>query len=117
MVKTYKPMSLTKGEKKEFRKNSICHICEEKIEGEVKVRDNCHLTGKYRGPAHSRCNLNYKPPNFIPVFLHNAHYDTHLLINKLSKTSGDISAIPNRSKIHLIHKNNSYIPHNPYRIS
>ena len=26
MVKTYKPMSLTKGEKKEFRKNSICHI-------------------------------------------------------------------------------------------
>ena len=39
MVKTYKPMSLTKGERKEFRKNSICHICEEKIEGEVKVRD------------------------------------------------------------------------------
>ena len=46
MVKTYKPMSLTKGEKKEFRKNSICHICEEKIEGEVKVRDHCHLIGK-----------------------------------------------------------------------
>ena len=32
-------MSLTKGEKKEFRKNSICHICEEKIEGDIKVRN------------------------------------------------------------------------------
>ena len=78
MFKTYKPKSLTKGEKKEFRKNSICHICEEKIEGEVKVRDHCHLTGKYRGPAHSCCNLNYKPPNFIPVFFHNSHYDTSI---------------------------------------
>ena len=95
-------MSLTKGEKKEFRKNSICHICEEKIEGEVKVRDHCHLTGKYRGPAHSRCNLNFKPPNFIPVFLHNnAHYDTHLFINELSKTSGDISAIPNTDQKYI----------------
>ena len=81
MVKTYKPMSLTKEEEKEFRENSTCHICGEKIK-EFKVRDHCHLTGKYRGPAHSRCNLNYKPPNFIPVFLHNnAHYDTHLFIN------------------------------------
>ncbi len=109
-------MSLTKGEKKEFRKNS--HICEEKIVGEVKVRDHCHLTGKYGGPAHSHCTLNYKPPNFIPVFRHNnAHYDTHLFINELSKTSGYISAIPNTSKIHLIHKNDLYIPHNPYQIS
>ena len=95
-------MSLTKGEKKEFRKNSICHIYEEKIDGEVKVRDHCHLTGKCRGPAHSRCNLNYKPPNFIPVFLHNnAHYDTRLFINELSKTSGDISAIPNTDQKYI----------------
>ena len=39
MVKNYKPMSLTKGEKKEFRKNSVCHICEEKIERDIKVRE------------------------------------------------------------------------------
>ena len=25
-----------------------------------KVRDHCHLTGKYRGPAHNTCNINVK---------------------------------------------------------
>ena len=24
------------------------------------VRDHCHYKGKYRGVAHSKCNLNYK---------------------------------------------------------
>ena len=108
MVKTYKPMSLTKREKKEFRMNNTCHICDEKIK-EFKVRDHCHLTGKYRGPAHSCCNLNYKPPNYIPVFLHNnAHDDTHLFINELSKTFGNIFAIPNTDQ-NTSHSQNQFI--------
>ena len=28
-------------------------------------------TGKYRGAAHSNCNLNYKIPKEIPVVFHN----------------------------------------------
>ena len=27
-----------------------------------KYRDHCHYTGKYRGAAHSICNLRYKTP-------------------------------------------------------
>ena len=37
----------------------------------------CHLTGKFRGAAHSICNLHYKVPQDIPVKIHNgSKYDS-----------------------------------------
>ena len=31
------------------------------VDGDVKVRDHCHITGKYRGSAHRcYCNINIK---------------------------------------------------------
>ena len=30
-----------------------------------KVRDHCHYTGKFRGAAHSICNLRYKTPKEV----------------------------------------------------
>ena len=51
-----------------------------------KVRDHCHFTGKYRGAAHSICNLKNKVPKFIPVIFHNgSRYDNHLIIRQISK--------------------------------
>ena len=32
-----------------------------------KVRDHCQYAGKYRGTAHSICNLKFNLPNEIPV--------------------------------------------------
>ena len=49
----------------------------------VKVRDHCRLTGKYRGPPHSICNVNVtqKQSNFIPFILHNfSNYDCHVFL-------------------------------------
>ena len=37
--------------------NNTCHICRKTCIN--KVRDNCHETGKYRGPACRMCNLRY----------------------------------------------------------
>ena len=46
-----------------------------------KVKDHCHYTGKYRGPAHSICNLRYQTPKEIQIVLHNGStYDYHFII-------------------------------------
>ena len=51
-----------------------------------KARDHCHYTGKYRGAAHSNCNLNYKIPKEIPVVFHNGStYDYHFIIKQLAR--------------------------------
>ena len=51
-----------------------------------KVRDHCHYTGKYRGAAHSNCNLKYKTTKKIPVVFHNGStYDYHFIIKQLAR--------------------------------
>ena len=52
----------------EISKNShICWICREELDTD-KVRDNCHITGKFRGAAHNQCNLKLKIPKKLPIF-------------------------------------------------
>ena len=41
-------------------------------------RDHCHYTGKFRGAAHSICNLRYKVPKIIPIVSHNG---SNMIIN------------------------------------
>ena len=51
-----------------------------------KVRYHCHYTGKYRGAAHSICNLRYKIPKEISVVFHNGStYDYHFIIKQLAR--------------------------------
>ena len=38
---------------------SLCHICSEEV-GEVRVRDHCYLSGKFKFAAHEACNLKCK---------------------------------------------------------
>ena len=51
-----------------------------------KVRGHCHLTGKYRRPAHNKCNINVTQiqKSFIPFFCRKfVIYDCHLFFRKL----------------------------------
>ena len=41
------------------------------INTDVKVRDHCNITGKYRGSAHRDCNITFKLNQKIPVIFHN----------------------------------------------
>lgn len=59
---------LTDLEKTVFEYATICHICENPFKiDETKVRDHCHLTGKFRGAAHKNCNLEYQDSKTIRV--------------------------------------------------
>ena len=67
--------------------------------GEDRVRDHCHLSGKFRGAAHEVCNLKYKVPTLFPVVFHNlSRYHSHLFIKILGNSEGDISCIPNNEE-------------------
>jgi Recombination endonuclease VII len=88
--------NLTASQKREFnKKDAVCHICKKIIlETKNKARDHCHFTGKYRGPAHSDCNLAYQIPKCIPVFFHNlSGYDAHLFFKELGADKKNITAI------------------------
>ena len=78
---------LTREESREFNRAMKCYICfKEFKEDNPKVRDHCHYTGSYRGPAHRNCNLRYKIPSYIPIVLHDLNrYDAHLFIRELGK--------------------------------
>ena len=48
--------------------------------------DRCHYTEKYRGAAHSICDLMYTVPKEIHIVVHNGFkYDYHLIIKKLAE--------------------------------
>ena len=82
-------------EEEQYEKAEICWICNKLIEND-KVRDHCHITGKYRGPAHWKCNINMKISKKFPIIFHNLRgYDSHLIIKELSKFKCNINVIPN----------------------
>ena len=84
VLKDKKEINMTDEDETHYRQTATCHICKCPTPPDDKVQDHCHLTGKYRGPAHNLCNLAYQKATFIPVFFHNLEgYDSHLLMQHL----------------------------------
>ena len=82
---------MTKDDEEDFKNNNICRFCEKNIESD-NLRDHCHLTGRYRVPAHSICYINVteKQSNFIPFLFHNfINYDCHKFSKKLVDKKND----------------------------
>ena len=89
-------------DKDDFEKAEICWICQKEFGESEKVRDHCHFTGKYRGAAHVKCNLQFKKPKFTPVIFHNlSGYDAHLFVKNLGKSEGNIKCIPNNEEKYI----------------
>ena len=83
-----KPLKMTSDDIVAFEKATECHICNKKYtEKDIRVRDHCHITGKYRGSAHQECNLQLRinPDEIkIPVIFHNLRgYDSHFIMQEI----------------------------------
>ena len=98
-----KPMVFEDRDREKFISATHCFICEEKFEkAKDKVRDHCHFTGKFRGAAHNECNLLYRVPKFLPVFLHNLkNYDAHFIVKALGSIPGNIKCLANNEEKYI----------------
>ena len=122
VMKTFfnKPLKMTKDDEENFKNATTCHICDvEYVDEDIRVRDHCHITGKYRGSAHQDCNLKLRiePDKIkIPVIFHNLkNYDSHFIMqeigaivknhtyknNKGEEKQMNINAIPNNMEKYM----------------
>ena len=102
---------LTQEENNHYNEQEICYICEEKFcmdkddkdyINRKKVKNHCHYTGKFRGAAHSQCNLNHKVQKEIPIIIYNTSCDTHFIPNQLAiEFKGELNCIGDNTEKYL----------------
>ena len=92
-----KEIVMTKEDNEDFKNSTQCYICDnDYVDNDVKVRDHCNITGKYRGFAHRDCNINLKLNHKIPVVFQNLKkYYSHHIMQELGKFNLKINDIPN----------------------
>ncbi|KAE9522903.1 hypothetical protein AGLY_016714 [Aphis glycines] len=96
-------ITLTEKEEKEFQIAKVCKICLLSFEENelYKVRDHCHITGKYRQCICFKCNFEITNPSFVPIFFHNLSYDSHFIIRELGFDDKNIHVIPNSTEKYI----------------
>ena len=85
-----KPLKMTENDKMCFKLMDKWNICDKKYTNkDVRVRDHCHTTGKFRGSAHQECSLRLriKPEDIkIPITFHNLRgYDSHFIMQQIGE--------------------------------
>ena len=73
---------MTKEDDGDFQNSNKCWICDNAyVDGDVKVRDHCHIFEEYRGITHRYCNINFKLNHEIPLLFRNLkNYDSTLIV-------------------------------------
>ena len=82
-------------EDEEINNNShICWIFKQELNMD-KVRHHCHVTGKFRGATHNRCNLNLRLQKKLPIISHNLQgCDGHIIFKEVNNFDVDIVVTP-----------------------
>ena len=68
MKKLFNKNLIMTEEEEQFQSRNTFWICEKLIDDDdEKVRDHCHVTGKFRGAAHWSCNINLQLTKKVPI--------------------------------------------------
>jgi len=104
ILKNIKPLIMSSDDEHNFQNSIKCHICHKYFTKKtIKVRDHCHLMGKFRGASCQECNLNFKYPTFIPVIFHNLKgFDSHIICESIGLFKDhEIKCIPNNMEKYI----------------
>ena len=97
-----------KDDKQKAEKQTNCYACKKPLLHKYyrdAVKDHCHLTGKYRGAAHSECNLKLKinpKTHQVPVVFHNLRgYDAHHLMQAMANLNKEVKCVANNMEKYI----------------
>ena len=92
-----KELVRTKKDGEDFENSTKCWICDNAyVDGDVKVRDHSHVSGKFRGSAHWDCNIKVKLNHKFPIVFHYLKkYNSHHIMQEQGKFNFEIIVIPN----------------------
>lgn len=87
----------------QFASEISCGVCGETLKpGDKRCREHDHSTGQYRYLIHDRCNLIFRNPTFLPIYLHNnMYYDSKFIIPELFSSPGGVNVIPHSIENYL----------------
>ena len=89
-----KELMMTKINNEDFKNSTKYWICDNiYVEGDVKVKNQFHITENYRCSAHRDFNINVRLSHKIPIIPKN--YDSHLIVEKIGKFNFNINVITN----------------------
>ena len=97
-----------KDDKQKAEKQTNCYACKKPLLHKFyrdAVKDHCHLTGEYRGAAHSECNLKLKinpKTHQVPVVFHNLRgYDAHHLMQAMANLNKEVKCVANNMEKYI----------------
>ena len=98
----------TKAARSAAKEQTNCYLCKKPLLHEKyrdAVKDHCHITGKYRGAAHSQCNfkLRINPKTHqVPVVFHNLRgYDAHHLMQAMANLNKEVKCVANNMEKYI----------------